>query len=197
MKRVLVFLLVCGLSAWATTVSSITCAGQTATVNATAHGLVAGQGFSLTGTSPAFNSTASTVSTNSLTFVLPAGTSCSGFTSGYNSIVPAKQIININSFVTSSGNITINYVSWYTVLNPTPCSTCSSIWSGASAAEIAAIADGTTIEIQGNITFAASTPAATVSSNLVAQYNAAQASYTSGFLGYAGYWWNGASWVNH
>jgi len=74
MKKLIVSLLALTMSAFGASVSSITCSGQTATVNATAHGLVASQGFSLSGTSPAFNSTASTVTANALTFVLPPET---------------------------------------------------------------------------------------------------------------------------
>jgi hypothetical protein len=206
MKWIIGLLFALSLSGWATTVSSITCSGQTATVNSTAHGLIAGQGFSLSGSAATFNSTASTVTTNSLTFVLPAGQSCTPFTSGYTAIGPAKQIINVSSFVTIAGNITINYVSWYTTIAPTPLA-CNlgtsgtgcpvSQWNGASAAENAAIVAGTTIEVPGSITFAAGATSAAISTNLVSQYNAAQASYTSGFLGYAGYWWNGSAWVNH
>ena len=69
----------------ATTVTSVTCSGQTATVNATAHGLVASQGFELTGTSAQFNGTAVTVAANSFTFTVPAGSLCSTYTSGYTS----------------------------------------------------------------------------------------------------------------
>ena len=205
MKKQIAILLIFATSVFATTVSSVTCAGQTATVNATAHGLVAGQGFSLSGTSPTFNSTASTVTANSLTFVLPAANPCSGFTSGYTAIKAAKQIINLSSFVTGQGNITINYVSWFTLINPAPL-TCNlgpsnnqcptSVWSGASAAENAAIVAGTTLEVQGSVTISPATPSATISANLVSAYTVAQASYISGFLGYAGYWWNGTAWVN-
>src|ERR1039458_6477859 len=104
--------LVCslGLSAASVTVTSITCAGQTATLNATAHGIARYQGFSLSGTSGTFNSNAWTASANALTFVLPAGTPCSGFTSGYTSILPAKQIINIGSApLPAGGNISLTY----------------------------------------------------------------------------------------
>jgi len=212
--KTLFAVLIISISGFATTVSSITCSGQTATVNATAHGLIASQGFSLSGTSPTFNSTTGTVTANSFTFTLPAGTACSGFTTGYTAVAPAKQIINVSSFVNSQGNITINYISWYTVTNAVPLA-CNlpvtsgnppvttntgcpvSQWAGASAAENAAILAGTTIEVPGSTTFAASTSSTMLSGNLVALYNAAQASYTSGFLGYAGYWWNGTAWANH
>ena len=54
MKRLILFFFLV-LVVNAATVSSITCSGQTATVNATAHGLIASQGFELTGTAAQFN----------------------------------------------------------------------------------------------------------------------------------------------
>jgi hypothetical protein len=52
------------------------------------------------------------------------------------------------------------------------------------------------VESVGSVTISASTPSATVSTNLTSQYANVQASYTSGFLGYSGYWWNGSAWIN-
>ena len=49
MKPIL-FAILFTLGIHAATVTSITCSGQTATVNSTAHGLIASQGFSLSGT---------------------------------------------------------------------------------------------------------------------------------------------------
>src|ERR1017187_3463733 len=122
MKNILAILILSAVAS-ATTVSSITCSGQTATVNATAHGLVASQGFSLSGTAATFNSTASTVTTNSFTFVLPAGTPCSGFTSGYTAVVGAKQIIDIgatpNTMAPGGPTGTLSYLGWYTTVYPT------------------------------------------------------------------------------
>ena len=196
----------------ATTVTSITCSGQTATVNSTAHGLIASQGFSLSGSSPTFNSTASTVSANSFTFVLPAGTACSGFTSGYTAVSTAKQIVQLSSSVnTGNATITLNYLFWFTTVypNPLPCPTppatpgnqnptpvCpTSLYPKASAAESAAIVAGTTVEVSGSLTVPANTAAASVQSTVIAQYNNTQKGF-SGYLTALGYWWNGVAWTN-
>lgn len=193
------FVLALGLQA--TTVTSITCSGQTATVNATAHGLVASQGFSLSGTAGTFNSTASTVTTNALTFVLPSGTACSGFTSGYTTIVPAKQIIDLGSVANpDNATVILSYLYWFTTAypNPLPCpnGVCpQSAWTGASAAENAAIVAGTTVETFGHLKIAASTSAATVQTNVITQYNAMQVGF-AGYLLAGGYYWNGISWSN-
>jgi hypothetical protein len=201
MKNLLALLLF-GLSLQATTVTSITCSGQTATVNATAHGLVASQGFSLSGTSPTFNSTASTVTTNALTFVLPAGTACSGFISGYTAIIAAKQIIDLAARANpNGGTVTLSYLYWFSTAypNPLPCpgSVCpTSSWTGASAAENASIIAGTTVEVAGQLNVPASTSAAAVQSLVINQYNATQAGF-AGYLLAGGYFWNGATWANH
>jgi hypothetical protein len=193
--------LILALSLHATTVTSITCSGQTATVNSTAHGLVASQGFSLSGTAATFNSTTFTVATNSLTFVLPAGVPCSGFTSGYTAIIPAKQIIDLGSAANpSTATVTLNYLYWFTTAypNPLPCpnSICpTSQWSGASAAENAAIVAGTTVETVGQINIPASTNAPTVQTIVISQYNAMQVGFANYLLA-GGYWWNGTAWTN-
>ena len=115
MKTIIAILMI-SVAGFATTITSITCSGQTATVNATAHGLIASQGFSLSGTGGTFNSTASSASANSFTFVLPAGTTCSGFTSGYTAVVAAKQIIDIaatpNPMAVGGPTVTLTYLGW-------------------------------------------------------------------------------------
>ena len=208
LKLIASFLLCASLFGAGVSISSITCASQVVTVNCTGCGIVQYQGFSISGASVStynLNSTAGTASTNVFTFTLPSGTPCNGSATG-GTVLPAKQIINVSSVVSSGGNLTINYVSWFTVVTPTPLA-CNlgpsqnqcpvSAWPGASAAENAAIVAGTTIEVPGSITVAGTTPAATLSALLVAQYVSAQTSYNSGFLGYAGYWWTGTAWVNH
>ena len=210
--KTLLISLIFSISAFATTVTSITCSGQTATVNATAHGLIASQGFSLSGTAATFNSTASSVSANSFTFVLPAGIACSGFTSGYTTVVAAKQIIDIaatsNPMAVGGPTVTFTYLGWYTTVYPTPlCSstgvpippltTCPvSQYTAVSPSEQAALWAGTTVELQNQVTYPASTPSSTVSSGAVTQYNAMQAGFAGGLLA-GGYWWNGATWANH
>jgi hypothetical protein len=218
MKTILA-LLIFGLSLQATTVSSITCSGQVATVNATAHGLVASQGFSLSGTAGTFNSTVGTaggaVTANAFTFTLPTGTACSGFTSGYTVIVPAKQIIDLNSSANpANATVTLNYLFWFSTAYPNPLSvfcttaapippatvgitTCpQSVWSGASAAENAAILAGTMVETYGQLTVPANTSSGTVTTQIIAQYNAMQTGFAN-FLLAGGYFWDGKAWANH
>jgi hypothetical protein len=189
-------------------ITTITCTAQVVTVTATAHGIAQYQGFSITGASVGtynINSTAGTATANTFTFTLPASTPCNGPASG-GTVLPAKQIVNIGSQpIASSGNISMQYVFWNTTTKPVPLvcnlgtngTTCPvSAWSGASAAENAAIVAGTTVESVGALTISASTPSATVSAMMVTQYANVQASYTSGFLSYSGWWWNGAAWIN-
>ncbi len=202
MKRLLeilvtLFLVMAPALAQATTVSSITCAGQTATVNSTAHGLIASQGFSLSGTSATFNSSASTVTANSFTFVLPSANPCSGFTSGYTAVAPAKQIIELSSVANPMpATVTMNYLFWFSTAypNPLPPSTVSA-WSGASAAENAALVAGTTVETQGQLTVGASMLASAVTAQIISQYNAMQAGF-AGYLLAGGYYWNGLAWTH-
>ena len=210
MKTIIAILMI-SVAGFATTITSITCSGQTATVNATAHGLIASQGFSLSGTAATFNSTASSVSTNAFTFVLPAGTACSGFTSGYTAVVAAKQIIDIaatpNPMAVGGPTVTLTYLGWYTTVYPTPLctptgvpipplTTCpASQYAAISPSEQAALWAGTTVELQNQVTYPAATSASTVSSGAVTQYNAMQ----SGFAGYlmaGGYFWNGTAWAH-
>ena len=210
MKTIIAILMI-SVAGFATTVTSITCSGQTATVNATAHGLVASQGFSLSGTAATFNSTASSVSTNAFTFVLPTGTACSGFTSGYTAVVAAKQIIDIaatpNPMAVGGPTVTLTYLGWYTTVYPTPLCTPTGVpipplttcpvsqYAAISPSEQAALWAGTTVELQNQVTYPAATSASTVSSGAVTQYNAMQ----SGFAGYllaGGYFWNGTAWAH-
>jgi hypothetical protein len=212
MKTILLSLIF-SLGAFATTVTSITCSGQTATVNATTHGLVASQGFSLSGTAPTFNSTTSSVTANAFTFVLPAVNSCSRFTTGYTSVVPATQIIELASQLNSlNATVTMNYLHWFTTSSPNPLS-CTlpvtdatgvitnigcpqSVWSGASAAENAAIVAGTTVESYGQLKVPAATSLSAVASQVVAQYNAMQVAFVNSLLS-GRYYWNGVAWVNY
>ena len=188
-------------------VSSITFNGQTVTVNATAHGLVASQGFSLSGTAPTFNSTIKTVTTNSFTFALPAtGPQGALFTSGYTAVQAAKQIIKLSSVAQPlAGKVTLNYLMWFTTSLPIPPAgvdadgnplASPSQWPLASAAELAALAAGTTVEFPGTLTIPAATSAASAQTQVEAQYNTMQAAYANFLMAGNGYWWNGTAWVN-
>ena len=193
MKKTLLFILLAASvlsQAAVVSITGVTCTSQIVTVSCTGCGIAKYQGFSIQGTSvPTYNlnATAATASANTFTFTLPASTPCAGSATG-GTVQPAKQIINVASTAAGNGTITITYVSWYTTLTPVP-STAVSTWSGASAAENAAIAAGTTIEVAGAVSVSPNASTATISANLIAQYQAVQASYSSGFLAYAGYWY--------
>ena len=213
MKTIIAILILSAVAS-ATTVTSITCSGQTATVNATAHGLIASQGFSLSGTAPTFNSSinASGLTANAFTFTVPAGTACSTFTSGYTAVVAAKQIIDIaatpNPLALGGPTVTLTYLGWYTTVYPTalctsagvpipPLTTCPvSQYALISPAEQAALWAGTTVELQNQVTYPAATSASTVSGGAVTQYNAMQAGF-AGYLLAGGFFWNGSTWAHN
>jgi len=115
--------------------------------------------------------------------------------------VPAKQIIDISASANpSTATVTLNYLYWFTTAYPNPL-TCNpgcpvSAWPNASAAENAAIVAGTTVEIPGSLTLPASTSSSTVTTQVIAQYNAMQVGFANYLLA-GGYWWNGTAWANH
>jgi len=200
MKPILLSLLV-SLSLGATTVTSITGSGQTCTVNATAHGLAASQGFELnSGQTNQFNSTVVTASTNSFTFTLPAGSACSTFTSGYTTVNAAIQIVELPGVaLVNTGQVSEQALYWFTTVYPNPLSCPNSVcpvsqWAGANAAQNAAIAAGTTVEINAAITVAANTVATAVQTLFQNQYNTMQAGF-AGYLLAQGYCYNGTAWV--
>ena len=209
MKTAAYFLLsLLPLSAAGVSITGITCVSNVITVSCTACGIAQYQGFSVQGSSVAaynYNGTALTGASGSFTANLPVGGVCAGSATG-GTVTPAKQVIYVSGGPANNGSITINYLSWYTTTTPTPCviaagnppvtSPCVSSWANATAAENAAIAAGTTVEVAAQLTFPATVSTATVSTNFQNQYNSVEASYTSGFLLYAGYWWNGKAWVN-
>jgi hypothetical protein len=194
MKRYFL-LLSLAVSLQAATATSITCSGQTATVNATAHGLVASQGFELTGASPQFNGSVVTAATNSFTFTVPVGTACSIYTSGYTAVAAAQQIIELPGTANpQNGTVSENMLGWFTTVypNPLPGNT-KSVWSGANAAQNAAIVAGTTVEMYISFTVPANTSAASVQSQALTLYNTMQAGF-AGYLLATGYCYNGTAW---
>ena len=212
--KTIIAIFILSVAGFATTVTSITCNGQVATVNATAHGLIASQGFSLSGNA-AFNGTvnASGLTANAFTFTLPAsGPVCASFASGYTTVVAAKQIIDIaatpNPLALGGPTVTLTYLGWYTTVYPTalctsagvpipPLTTCQvSQYASISPAEQAALWAGTTVELQNQVTYPAATSASTVSGGAVTQYNAMQAGF-AGYLLAGGFFWNGTAWEHN
>jgi hypothetical protein len=124
-------------------------ANVTTVVTATAHGLVAGQGFALSGVSNATfngNGTIATVpTTTSFTFAQTGANVATSALGG--SVLPARQIIILEVADGDPGQLRIRYALWLTTATPVvQPSTTTSVWSGVSAAENAAIVAGTTVE---------------------------------------------------
>ena len=122
------------------TISSISVAGSTITVNATAHGIAANRGFCLS--TQNFCGTATTASANSFTFTSTAVSACD---SSCGTVSPAKQIVGLS--ISMPPNQMASAICWLTTTSPVPASA-TSAWNGASTAEKNAIAAGTTVEVQ-------------------------------------------------
>jgi len=203
MKRLLLSLICAfSLSAAGVSISTITCTSQVVTVNCTGCGIAQYQGFSIAGTSVGtynLNSTAATASANTFTFAIPIA--CNGSASG-GTVTPAKQIINIGMVPNvANATVTIQYAWWLTTSTPVipscaATTSCTSAYTKASAAELAAIAAGTTTEAVGQMSCGSSTAALiSCGTQLIANYQAAQA-YQQVNNAYVGYWYNGTAWVN-
>ena len=177
-------------------VTSITISGNTVTVNATAHGLSAKQGFSLQGVNPSglnINATVATATANSFTFTM---TSPPAWISG-GTIFPAKQVVVLSISAQPGGN-QVSYLLWLTTLNPVPNSSLSSRFPNVSAQEVTAIQAGTTIEVGRNAFFPSSLSEATIEAYAAADFAGQQAVLEAAiqpgqFLGvyYDGTGWSG------
>jgi hypothetical protein len=132
----------------AVVVSSIAISGNIVTVTtATPHGLAQNQGFSLTGISPVGLNQNNTVSTapTSTTFTFNMA-NAPAYVSG-GSVIAAKQVVVLAVNTSTPGQIQITYVLWLTTTSPVARALATSSWTGASTQENAAIAAGTTIEV--------------------------------------------------
>ena len=85
----------------------------------------------------------------------------------------AKQII-VLSVDTDPGQIRVNYLLWITTASPIPLPGAVSQWKGASPAENAALAAGTTVEIQRTLGVAAGTSKASIQAQLQAIFTQTQ-----------------------
>ncbi len=142
---------------------------------AAAHGLAAGQGFSLSGVADnSFN-------LNGTVLAVPSATTFTFNQSGANAsstggnVLPAKEVIVLEISETSQSEITIRYLLWLTTTVPVARPSATSQWSGASASEIAAIAAGTTIEQVRSKTFPGTLTKAQIQAILAADFAAQQA----------------------
>jgi len=163
-------------------VTGVSITGGVALVTtATAHGLVVNQGFSLQGGTNRvcnLNNTVATVPTTT-TFTFSLNTPDTSSTGG--TVSPAKEIIilDTNSFQTTN-TIVVRYLLWLTTTTPKPSSPNSptSLWSGASGQENAAILAGTTVEILRTTTLSSIITKAQLEAAIQNDFTATQAAFS-------------------
>jgi hypothetical protein len=190
MKKVAALLFLISGIASAATISTITCAGGTATVTV-ANSLVASQGFEITGSSIAaynVNATAATANSTSFTFA----TTCAGSATG-GTFTPAPQII-ILAINTNSTGYLIQAVFWNTTISPSLCPSCSSLWPSITAAQLAAIKAGTTVETPETFSLPLSTSTSQMNTLVTTQYSQFQAAFALGLSAFSGWCYNGTAW---
>lgn len=145
MRHLLTFLLLStlafGANASPVSVSTITVAGPTVTVNATAHGLAQNQGFCLSAPAGVCNVVA-TSAANSFTFTATGIAACG---SSCGTVAPAKKVIWLATS-TVNGGYQVNYILWLTTTSPVA-TTIQSLFKNASVAENTAITAGNFIEV--------------------------------------------------
>lgn len=161
----------------AVSISSIARSANVVTVaTSSAHGLVASQGFAITavtGGTTTFNINASISTvpdTTHFTFA-QIGANESG---AAGSVSPAKQIIVLDTLIQQYNTVNVHYILWLTTSKPYPLGSASSAWPGASPAENAAIAVGTTIELNLSKQLPASLSTASIQAILQAEYTGSQ-----------------------
>lgn len=172
------------------TISTITCSAGVATVTV-ANSLVASQGFEIAGSSVSsynINGTAVTANSSSFTF----NTTCSGSATG-GTFVPAQQVLVLGITV-ANGILTATELFWNTTITPVPCSLCTSQWPAATAAQIAAIQAGTTLESVQTFNFPITTSTTALNAAVVSRYTSVQAAYALNLTQYVGFCYNGTTW---
>ena len=154
-------------------VSTITVAGNTVTVNATAHGLSQNQGFCLSAPAGVCNVVASTAA-NSFTFTATGVAACG---SSCGTVSPAKKVIWLQT-ATIQGGYNVSYVLWLTTTLPVA-GPGTSAYSGATSAEKAAINLGNFIELPRVQFFPFGTTLANAEAQLQNDYSAEQSNLAS------------------
>ncbi len=146
-------------------------------MNATAHGLLANQGFSLratTGGTYDYNGTVVSASANSFTFA-QGSLSAAGQAGAAGLVFPAKQVIVLSTTQSEgSPELVVQYALWLTTAQPIP-GPGASAWAGASAKEVAAIAAGFVVERVDTKSFAKGDAKAAVQAELQNEYSQQQA----------------------
>lgn len=193
MRRILFSFLLAALSlsAAGTSITGISCTGNIATVTV-ANTLVASQGFEIAGSSVSaynINGTAATANSTSFTFAV----ACSGSATG-GTFQPAWQVITLAIVPTNSG-FTITDALWLTTTTPTACPGCTSAVPGITAAQLAALQAGTTVEQVVTFGVLATETTAQMNTQVQTLYNNAQASFAAGGLTkFVGWCFNGSAW---
>ena len=164
-------------------VVSISITGNVALVTtATAHGLVVNQGFSLQGNSNPVCNLNGTVASIPLTTTFTFNLNVSNQSGTGGTVSPAKEIIilDTNSFQTIN-TIVVRYLLWLTTTTPKPGSPNSptSLWSGASGQENAAILAGTTVEILRTTTLSSTITKAQLEAAIQNDFTTAQAAFAA------------------
>lgn len=182
MKRAL-FLLLAGSAAWGATatpvaISTVSRSSNVVTVtDAAAHGLAVNQGFCIGGvTDSSFNVCSTVASVTSGTVFTFAQTAANGSSSGGTTLA-AKKLIILSTPNVSNG-IEVRAVCWITTTAGVPAAA-QSAWSGASTAELNALAAGNTQEKVITPTYGTGTTKANIQTDLQNQCNALQASLTN------------------
>jgi hypothetical protein len=182
--------LIFSLSVQAVTISTITCTSNVATVTV-ANALVASQGFEITGSSVStynINGTAVTANSTSFTFNI----NCNGSATG-GTFIPAPEIL-VLQITAANGTLQATDLFWNTVITPLPCLNCTSLWPTITAAQLAAIQTGTTIESSHVYTLPVNTTTAALNTFVLAQFTGIQSAYALNLPSFIGYCYNGTTW---
>jgi hypothetical protein len=172
------------------TISTITCASNVATVNV-ANSLVASQGFEITGSTVAtynINGTAVSATSTSFTFKV----TCNGSATG-GSFQPAQQIL-VQGINSTAAGVVATFVFWTTTTTPTACPACTSQWATITAAQLATLKAGTTVEFVQTLSFAIGTTTTQMLANVLAAYAALQSEVSLGLNASIGLCYNGTTW---
>lgn len=188
-----------GAIATPTAISTATLAGNTLTVNSTAHGLAVNQGFCINGSSIAADNVCAVVATvpnaNSFTFTLVGVAACAA---SCGTVQPARQIVVLDTPGASQAEVTVNYILWLTTQQGVAVSSTSQV-VGATTAELAAIGAGRFKEVaRPSKTFPSGTTLAQIKTILQADYVAQQAALAANVQPgqFFGNYFDGVSWLN-
>ena len=171
--------------------------GVTTVTTATNHGLVSGQSCSLVGvtdTSFIGNWTITSV-TSATVFVCAQPTALGASSSSSGTSQPSKEVITLNVRNEVPGYNSVTFLLWLPTAFPVP-TTASSLWTGASTAENAAIQAGYLIELVKTDDFPVTAAKAQIEGYLQLEFTAALAvlNASAGPGAYYGIYFDGSGW---